>query len=197
MREERPRAPPCASPPILHRLARWRDGFSADGQLGHSQEEVDDPSDGSGQGRRPGLGTRRVLVLLRFDAALISILVAGIAVLGGQVPGSRIDPSVTLAFLVGVSALVVSLVATVLASRSKELRVGLQAEMIVAASALRPSEEAILREAVLAYGAGLLDNARSLEHATRWMDLALWALLAGVLLLAAGTMSLFVVNAPW
>jgi hypothetical protein len=132
-----------------------------------------------------------------------AVLLAGLVLTGASIIVSREAPRDSVpgwvmgALGVGLALLVAAGVLALLAYRATKLRIGLKAESV--RNALDDEdldEETFHREALQAYADGIVDNSQSLNATVTYLNPATWSLLAGVIVLAAGTVGLLLVTGP-
>lgn len=132
---------------------------------------------------RAGAIDEKAAQLLRFNAILLSILVAAISITWDVWGSSGPPGNVLMVSMMGVGfgALAASTLVAVLAFRATDVRPGLRAEDLGGALQYDVKRATFLRDAIRAYVVGIVRNSRSLERALFRLHIALYSLVAAIL----------------
>lgn len=134
--------------------------------------------------------------LLRFDALLLGLVLTAASLMArAGWMGRQLHPF-TIGYGLGVACLVVSAVTTVVAYRRLRWNMGLRAESLRRALGYEADEEALLVASLQAYTRAMARNSSTTDHAAKWLDRGLAALLSGIIILAASSTGLWVIATP-
>lgn len=107
----------------------------------------------------------------------------------------RLHP-LTVGYGLGVACLVTSALTTVVAYRRLRWDMGLRAESLRHALGYQADEEALLVASLQAYTRAMARNSSTTDHAAKWLDRGLAALISGLIVLTVSSTRSWVIAPP-